>query len=372
MTSPLLLIAEREFRTYVATLSFWLSLAMAPLGAAGVLLFSAHQQPAVVVTIQAQDRLTAQSARRALNEAGHLEGRSFTFGQGGARITIVSRQSPFPEVAFSGDFPLSPLGRAMVGHMIERDAALQSLGKAPLVVREKTNPPAASDTAALSRLAAMSILWLILTGSLGMLLQAVVRERANRALESLLACVRPWQIVAGKILGVGSVSLLVLAGWGITAFLLSRFAGQSGPLAGLLAEFSNPAMLVRDGVIYTCAFSFYGATAVMFGALARNAASAQNVARPVFVLLLAGFFVALGSAGDPAGWPWLIYIPPFTPFLLLIKSPGTVAETTQILLLSGQLLAAIVMSWWTARLLTIAPGANHISSWKYAPPQQAV
>jgi len=33
MTMPMLLIAEREFRTYVATLSFWLSLALAPLAA---------------------------------------------------------------------------------------------------------------------------------------------------------------------------------------------------------------------------------------------------------------------------------------------------------------------------------------------------
>ena len=372
MTSPLLLIAEREFRTYVATVSFWLSLAMAPLGATGVLLFSAHQQPAMMVTIEAQDRLVVQSATRALNEAGHLEGRSFMFGQSGARVTILSRQPQFLDVAFSGDFPLSPLGRAMVGHMIERDAARRSLGKAPLVVREKPDIAAVSDRVALSRLAVMSILWLLLTGSLGMLLQAVVRERANRALESLLACVRPWQIVVGKILGVGSVSLLVLAGWGTTAFLLSRFAGQSSPLAGLLAEFSNPAILVRDGVIYVCAFAFYGTTAVMFGALARDGASAQNVARPMFVLLLAGFFVALGSAGAAAWWPWLIYIPPFTPFLLLVKSPGCVAETTQILLLLAQLLLALVMSWWTARLLTIAPGANHISSWKYVRTPQAV
>ena len=35
--SPILLIAEREFRTYVATLSFWLSLAIAPLAAATAL-----------------------------------------------------------------------------------------------------------------------------------------------------------------------------------------------------------------------------------------------------------------------------------------------------------------------------------------------
>jgi ABC-type Na+ efflux pump permease subunit len=371
MISPVLLLAGREFRIYVATLSFWLSLAIAPLGAIGVLLLSPHEPPPMLVTIEAGDPLMAQSTRSALDEAGHLEGRSFAFGQGGARITLLSSRPPLMDLAFASDFPLSPLGRAMVGHLIELDAARRSAGSAPLVVREKLDPGVVRDIAALSRLAAMSMLWLILTGSLGMLLQAVARERTNRSLESLLACVRPWQIVAGKILGVGSVSLLVVAGWGSTVFLLSLFAGKSGPVVGLLAEFSNPAILARYAAIYACAFAFYGATAVMFGALARDGASAQNAARPMFVLLLAGFFAALGSAGSPVGWPWLMYFPPFTPFLLLMKSPGNVAEMTQVLLLLVQLLAAVGMSCWTARHLTVAP-LNHIFSWKLSRAQQLV
>jgi ABC-type Na+ efflux pump permease subunit len=368
MISPLLLIAEREFRTYVATLSFWLSLAIAPLGAVGVLIFSGHQQPLALVTIQAGDPAIGKSAKRALEEAGRLEGRPVVFGQGGASIVLSPVGPRVLEVAFGADFPLSPVGRAMVRHLVERDAARDGLANAPLMVREKSHPVVAADTGALSRLVAMTMLWLMLTGSLGMLLQAVVRERANRALESLLACARPWQIVAGKMLGVGAVSLLVLAVWGGTALVLSLFAGRGGLIGGVLTGFSDPVMLARDGLIYLCAFVFYGSATVMLGALARDNASAQNAVRPMFVLLLAGFFVALMSAGQSHVSPWLICFPPFTPFLLLVSSPGAVAEMTQIIPQGVLFVSSMAMLFVAARSLNIAPRNNRIFSGNFSRP----
>ena len=372
MTSPVFIIAEREFRTYVATMSFWLSLAIAPLGAAGVFLFTGHQQSPALVTIQSSDRGVTGSARQALEEAARLEGQSFVFGQGGASIILSSQEPRVLDVAFGADFPLSPVGRAMVRHVIERDAARRTAGDAVLETREKSDAIVTSDTGALSRLIAMTMLWLMLTGSLGMLLQAVVRERANRALESLLACARARQIVTGKILGVGAVSLLVLAAWGGSVALLSLFAAKDGALANILAGFSNPLMLARDALIYVCAFAFYGAATVMFGALARDSASAQNLARPIFVLLLAVFFAALASTAQPGAWPWLVYVPPFTPFLLLVKSYESVAVMTQLALLGGLLMASLVFVWFSARLLSIAPHPYQIFRRNFRNVQPAV
>ena len=158
------------------------------------------------------------------------------------------------------------------------------------------------DVAMLSRLVAMMMLWLTLTGSLGMLLQAVVRERANRALESLLAAAQGWEIVTGKMLGVGAVSLLVLASWLGSAAAFSLFCHRRREWCPpYLASLAQPLTLLRDGLIYICAFAFYGAITVALGAMARDSAAAQNLVRPMFVLLLAAFFVALdgGKIGGP-------------------------------------------------------------------------
>jgi len=210
-------------------------------------------------------------------------------------------------------------------------------------------------------LIAMTALWLTLTGSLGMLLQAVVRERANRGLESLLASAQGWEIVVGKIVGVGTVSLLVLIIWGGTAILFSSLA-LSGSIGEIAAALSDPLTLARDGLIYVCAFAFYGALTVMMGALARDSASAQNLARPLFMLLLLGFLIALASMGhlSPA-LSWLEWLPPFTPFLLLMRSA---AHTVSPLSLPAPLillcLASCIGLIVAGRTLSIIPPTHQI------------
>jgi ABC-2 type transport system permease protein len=370
---PVLLIAEREFRTYVATLSFWLSLAVAPVLAGAALLFSGGGGPVqpLLVSIQGGNAQLVHSASLALEEAGRLEGKSFIIGQGGASLALSQPAPRTLETSFSDGFPLSPVARAMVDHVIERDMARSQLRNqdhmrdAPVAsfvaVHEKQADagPAGMDVAHLSRLATMIMLWLTLTGSLGMLLQAVARERANRALESLLASARAWEIVAGKLLGVGAVSLLILITWlGSAAFFSAFRAPDAGLVPAVLADFAQPLTLLRDALIYVCAFGFYGAATLVLGAMARDSASAQNVARPLFLLLLAAFFIALAT---PAGAPsWLTYVPPLTPFLLLVNSAGNVAVMSQAILLGILIAASGAMMLLAARLLCVAPRMYYI------------
>ena len=372
--SPVLLIAEREFRTYVATLSFWLSLAIAPLAAGAAFLLSDIQQPPALVTVKGGDGAYVQSARQAIEEAGRLEGKALAFGPGGTSLALSQKTPQRWDVRFAADFPLSPVGRAMVRHVIERDAARRDSRQGALVVSEQAaRPIAEAEAGGTSRMIAMIMLWFVLIGSLGMLLQAMVRERVNRALESLLAAARPWQIMAGKMVGVGAVSLFVLVAWSGAAALLSALAGHNAPLSTVLAGISNAATLARDALIYVCAFLFYGTTTVALGAMARDSASAQNAARPMFVLLLAAFLAALsGLASHSNAISWLSWIPPFTPFLLLASPAGSVALTTQVLQLGILLLTSAGISVLAAKLITVAPWAPNIFRSKTYPAQYLV
>lgn len=238
MTGPVWLIAEREFRAYAATASFWVALVIGPVAMAVVLaLVAATSKPALPtpIEIHADDpRLTA-AVQAAVLEAGGVEDRHYRIvpASGAAQpasastVSVSTAPDGTVEALFSGDFPLSKVGRRLVARTLERDAAvaaLKSAAASPGRVRVRelavAPPPAKVDRGTMSRFALVMMLWLTLTGSLGMLLQAVVRERTNRALESLLAAARPWQIVFGKLVGVGAVSLLVLAAWlGSTAVL---------------------------------------------------------------------------------------------------------------------------------------------------------
>lgn len=282
MNAPIWLIATREFRAYTTTMSFWIALSMGPLLTGGACLLMTREPPPPE-----------------------------------AQLVLVGQGQGSLEARFSRNFPLSEAGRAQIIEVLR--------GEGKVVRQAAIKPAPAADLKGASRFLMVMLLWVTLVGSLGMLLQSVVRERANRALEVLLAAARPVDIVLGKVAGVGAVSVLVISTWLAAPALLATLGPMpEGLAAGLLQVFGDPIMLVRAGVIYLLAFAFYGFMTVMLGALARDNADAQNLARPMFAVLLVVFFTAMSAVAGGSAPEWLNFLPPFTPFMLLVRpaSPG--------------------------------------------------
>ena len=238
---------------------------------------------------------------------------------------------------------------------IERDlavAALKATGHpAPRAVWRSTEQTVADAASKLSRLGLVLMLWTTLTGSLGMLLQATVRERANRSLESLLSAASPMEIVIGKLLGIGAVSLLVLSAWLGSALGLANLTPQSaGAAKAVMTSLADPVGLARAFALYALAFGLFGMLTIAVGSVAKDAAGAQNQARPMFAVLLVVFFVCmqsvLGGGSPPA---WMVYAPPLTPFILLLQ-PTTVA--TQVFAIALLLISTIAAGFWAAHGLS--------------------
>ena len=62
-------------------------------------------------------------------------------------------------------------------------------------------------------------------------MSSVLEEKSNRIMEVLVSSLSPFQLMLGKVLGVGSVALLQLGIWSGTAKLLTS---QRAAIAGLL------------------------------------------------------------------------------------------------------------------------------------------
>jgi ABC-2 type transport system permease protein len=346
--SPLWLIAEREFRTYVATLSFWAALAIGPIAAGiGLMLMAGTQQPPapLAVEILSPDVQWKRAVQVALDEAAALEGHHFSYGVSKARMTVAGYGPGLVDIGFTSQFPLTETGRVLVARTLERDAARRTSATTPLTVRQTSLPdqPAPADAGAIARFILMMMLWLTLTGSLGMLLQTVVRERATRSLEILLASASPHQIMVGKLVGVGGVSLLVLAAWLGPLAVFAAFAPKGGLLSAILIALAAPDRLVHAVVVYLLAYAFYGSVTVALGAMARDSASAQNLSRPMFIVLLLAFFAGLAAAmGNAVSLHWLLYIPLFTPFMMLVLQGGAIPPIVEISMLGMLALTACV------------------------------
>jgi ABC-2 type transport system permease protein len=147
------------------------------------------------------------------------------------------------------------------------------------------------------------------------ILSAVTEEKSNRVVEVLLSTVKPWQLLAGKIAGVGLLGLAQFAGTIIVAFLTLRITGA----------YDIPPVdmtLVAHLVLwFTLGFLLY---AVLFGAagsLVSRMEDAQNVAFPMSLIAVAGFLVAITSLSDPDGVTATIgtFIPLTAPFVVPVR-----------------------------------------------------
>jgi len=357
------LIGNREFRTYAATASFWIALAIGPLvalSAAGLTHMSPVPAP---VLVYAEDPALLHAASAAVLDAmsGEDKKSPVSIATSSAADLKVSRAADGTvELHFGKSFPFSGAARALVARSFENNLLREKLAAAgsPLpVIREFVPSAPVQDTSQAPRIASVMILWFVLVGSLGMLLQAVVRERANRALEMLLAAADPWEIVAGKLLGIGALSALLVLAWvgsaAVGSLWVSPTAGGAGAAFIKIAAVSN---LARAGLIYVLAFAFYGLITVGIGAMARDSATAQSLSRPIFAVLLVVFFVALGGVSGATGGllHWLIYLPPFTPFLLLLWDPNQISMATQFGALGVMFVAIAIAGWLAAGRLTVS------------------
>ena len=350
------LIARREIAAYASLPSFWIALLLGPAlilltGLAGAS-SRPHPQappPAQTVELRSADPGLA-SAAQAIAQANatgatHIE----VVAHGGAkpadtvvsldpasdqRLSILIQGQPVPTMA------TTLVRQAVVGQLQQRILArrgvpqdvLDDMSDVSVDVAITAPPAAAPVTPAgprVARFAIVMLLWMNLVGALGMLLQAIVRERSHRSLEGLLASSRPQEIIFGKLLGVGLLSILVLATW------LGAGAGvAAGPLAGagvgfadmLLAAFKDLPSLAGAAIIYVMAFAMYGSALIGLGAMAKDLPSAQNLSRPIFGVLLLVFFLALSQLTGAVGtMPWLVWVPPLTPFMLLMAGPETLS-----------------------------------------------
>lgn len=357
------LIAWREITAYAGTLSFWLALVAGPVLILIAAMLTGPMMTAKpterTVAIAADDAELARAARESLTEAARLQGRAVQIaGPAEAQTQISIAAGPDGLAVSSQGLPISQVEWAL----LSRDL---SGGERHAVTLRQAKPqaPDTGPAASAGRFAMVVLLWMNLVGALGMLLQAIVRERANRALEILLTSARPLEIVLGKLIGVAALSCIVVAGWlsvgaGVAAVgAVTGRAGVGALLAGLLVD---PAQAALAGVVYVLAFLMYGAAILGLSALSKDMPAAQNASRPVFGLLLIAFFAAMGMMTDAARFGWLLWAPPLTPFVLLMQDPAELGPWTvagALLLMSASSLAVFALA---------ARGVSARPSWRAA------
>jgi ABC-2 type transport system permease protein len=170
--------------------------------------------------------------------------------------------------------------------------------------------------------------------------QGVVEEKSTRVVELLLSTMRPWQLLAGKIIGLGALGLaqiVAIAAVGVTGALLFDVVSLPGQLIGTVL--SVVAWFVLGYALYA---SLFAAAA----SLVSRQEDLAGVITPMSMVLVVGLFVALQAASDPGSTLARVtsFIPGLSPLVMPVRmAAGGVAVWEVAVAVAVQLVAIVLV-----------------------------
>jgi len=179
--------------------------------------------------------------------------------------------------------------------------------------------------------------------------QGVVEEKSSRVVELLLATVRPWQLMAGKVLGIGTLGLIqmiLIGGAGILAAL------ATGALTiSISAALGTVIWLV---VWFLLGFFAYALVLAAAGSLVSRQEDVGGVVSPVLMFVILGYVLGVSILpGDPTNklCEVLSIIPVFSPTMMPIRlAMGGVPAWEAGLAVVLMLLAIPALVWLSGRM----------------------
>lgn len=193
--------------------------------------------------------------------------------------------------------------------------------------------------------------------------RGVLEEKTSDIAEVLVSSVRPWELMTGKILGIGSVGLTQVAIWGVVLAALAAY-GVMGALAGLseigvtLAPAGFPLWEVGGAflVYFVLGFFLFATVFAAVGAVVGDEQEVQQVSFPVMMLIIVPFVLAITGIETPdAGWfRAAAFFPFFSPILMLVRVTIGVAALWEVMVSLVLLVAALAGSaWLTGRIYRV-------------------
>jgi ABC-2 type transport system permease protein len=147
----------------------------------------------------------------------------------------------------------------------------------------------------------------------------VVEEKSTRVVEVLLAAVRPVQLLAGKVLGIGLVGLFqltIIGAVGLTVATVSGAITLPPDIAGTIGWVL---------LWFLLGYAFYSSMFAVAGAIVSRQEELQNTATPLNLLLVASFFVAFStsiSGTDSTLAKVSTFLPPVAPLIMPTRIAG--------------------------------------------------
>ncbi|WP_109743669.1 ABC transporter permease [Arcicella aurantiaca] len=437
--NKILLIIQREYLTRVRKKSFWIASIVVPFLIAGVyaipLYFILNSNDTKTVEIVDESGMFKNRIKSDKDIVYQFINQPFAQAKKGLLKSDADILVNIPKDIISDPNGVKMVGKKSIGMGTQMDiqGAIQSelrnikLEKAniDLKVLEDNKVSVNAETYTLQEdgkeQSSNSIGAMILAGVFGMILyisallygsqvmNGVIEEKSNRIIEVMISSVRPFQLMMGKIIGVGLVGITQFLLWGILTFTAStattklmsgkieekvqtmQKTGKSqeeitkfkkdfkekNPLSGISQTVENISLaklIFCFLMFYIGGYMIYSSLFAAIGSAVENASEAQQFMFPVTIPIILSFVLGQVIIQEPDSQLafWASMFPLTSPIDMMVRLPFGVPNWQIALSLTLLILGFLGTTWLAGKVYRVGilmygkkPSWKEISKWVF-------
>ncbi len=216
-----------------------------------------------------------------------------------------------------------------------------------------------------------------------MIMNSVIEEKTNRIVEVVVSSCRPFQLMLGKIIGVGLVGLTQMAIWIVLLAIVGTVAGSvfgisnmsspdaivAGTNAGAAVEAATDAgvmdsfmrevlsinyvpIILNFLLYFIGGYLLYSSLFAGLGSAVDQPSDSSQFVTPVIMIMLIAFYAGMVCMENPTGPTavWCSIIPFTSPVVMMVRLPFGVPTWQLILSLALLFGTALAITWLAARI----------------------
>lgn len=247
---------------------------------------------------------------------------------------------------------------------LDPEKVAETLGAAPDFQERILEPDRNNDDPQVGFFAVAAMFGAILLYS-QWVMSGVLEEKSSRVVEVILGAVTPRRLMAGKVLGIGSLGLLQLAILAAAGGAAAVATGSGLPQAGVTAALT--AMFW-----FLLGFSFYAVLSAVAAALVSRQEDLQVAFLPVMGVAMTSYMFAFATSQNPEGSVARIgsLVPTVAPFLMPARAAQSSVPLTEqaaaagLMVLSIWALAVVGARIYSGAILRFGPRTKLREAWK--------
>jgi ABC-2 type transport system permease protein len=182
--------------------------------------------------------------------------------------------------------------------------------------------------------------------------RSIIEEKTSRIFEVLLATIRPEEIMAGKVLGVGAVGLTQIGIWIVAGLLITKF----GLLAAGVSFAITPVQIAFFILFFLLGYVLYSSVAAALGAMTSSEQELQQLNMFLMLPLIACSVVILRVVRDSDGLlaKAFSFFPFCTPLIMYVRIAVHQPPAWQIALsIVGLIVTILAVLWFASRIYRV-------------------